>query len=410
MVALGDWEVGKTHLILKVVVVKKSLPLTARTEFAAALNQVCAERGIEPEVVLETIKSAVLAAYRKDFLTDKEELEKLEVKVALDTGEVAILEDDKEITPPGFGRIAAQTAKQVILQRIREAEKTAILKEFETKVGTLINGLILRRDGPNFVVDLGRAEGVLPPYEQVSGGEYRLNQRLKFYIVAIREGYRGREIILSRSHKGLIIELFRQEVPEVQSGAVEIKNVAREAGGRTKIAVYSNQPGVDPVGACVGQKGVRVQAVISELNSDERIDIIQWDLDPERYIVAALSPAKNLKLKIDKDQKTARVVVADEELSLAIGKGGQNVRLAAKLTGFKIDIRGETQEIEKPEVAVATPADELIRRGLDSKIAHLLAGAGLTDLDELRSRDEKDLKKIKGIGPKAIAEIQKLFE
>lgn len=398
-----------SHLICEMAV-KKSLPLTARTEFAAALNQVCTERGIEPEVVLETIKTAVLAAYCKDFFIDKEEVVGLDIQVAPDTGEVKILRGNKDITPPGFGRIAAQTAKQVILQRIREAEKVSILEEYEEKVGTVMNGLLLRRDGPNWIVDLGRAEGVMPPPEQVQEEEYRLNQRLKVFILAIREGPRGREIIVSRAHKSLVIDLFRQEVPEIQSGAVEIKAIAREAGGRTKVAVYSSQTGVDPVGACVGQKGVRVQAVISELNSEERVDIIQWDPDAARYIVAALSPAKDLKIKVDEGKRTARVTVVDEELSQAIGRGGQNVRLAAKLTGYKIDIRGETQQLEKPEVAMATPADELIRRGLKTKIADRLVAAGITDPDELREKSDEELKEIKGIGPKAIAEIRQLFE
>jgi N utilization substance protein A len=392
------------------MVVKKSLLLTARTEFAAALNQVCAERGLKPEVVLETIKSAVLAAYRKDFLGKREEAEDLEVQVAPDTGEVTISKQDKDITPPGFGRIAAQTAKQVILQRIREAEKGAILEEFEGKIATIMGGMILRRDGKNWIVDLGRTEGILPPPEQVPGEDYRLNQRLKVYVVGFRDSFKGREIVVSRAHKRLIVELFRQEVPEVQSGAVEIKGIVREPGHRTKVAVYSKRAGVDPVGACVGQRGIRVQAVISELNTDERIDIIQWDPDPARFIGAALSPAKDLKIKLDEKKKAATVVVADDDLSLAIGKGGQNVRLAAKLTGFQVDIQGETQQLEKPEVAMATPADDLIRRGLNSRIAQILAGEGITDLEELRNRSEEDLVSLKGIGPKALAEIQQLLE
>lgn len=392
------------------MVVKKSLLLTARTEFAAALNQVCSERGLEPEVVLETINSAVLAAYRKDFLGKREEAEDLEVRVAPDTGEVTILKQGKDVTPPGFGRIAAQTAKQVILQRIREAEKGAILEEFASKIDTVMGGMILRRDGKSWVVDLGRTEGVLPPLDQVPGEEYRLTQRLKVYVVGFRDSFKGREIVVSRTHKWLIVELFRQEVPELKSGAVEIKSIVREPGHRTKMAVYSKRAGVDPVGACVGQKGIRVQAVISELNTDERVDIIQWDPDPARFISAALSPAKDLKIKLDSKKKTAVVVVADDDLSLAIGRGGQNVRLAAKLTGFQIDIRGETQQLEKPEVAVATPADDLIRRGLSLRTANILAGEGITDLEELRNRGEEDLASLKGIGPKALGEIQQLLE
>jgi N utilization substance protein A len=393
----------------KIMTVKKSSLLTARTEFAAALNQVCTERGIEPDVVLETIKSAVLAAYRKDFLAEPEELEGLEVEVAADTGEVTVRRNGEDITPPGFGRIAAQTAKQVILQRIREAEKLVIMQEFSERVGTLMSGMILRRDGPNWIVDLGRTQGVMPPAEQVAAEDYRLNQRLKVYIVGINEGVRGQQIIVSRAHKNVIVELFRQEVPEMQSGAVEVKRIAREAGERTKVAVYSSQPGVDPVGACVGQKGVRVQAVISELNSDERVDIIQWDPDTARFIVAALSPAKDLKIRLDEEKRTAQVTVADEELSLAIGKGGQNVRLAAKLTGFRIDIRGETQKLEKPEVAVATPADDFIRAGLRPLVADRLIKAGIADAGELRDKSDEELEEIDGIGPKTVEEIRQLF-
>ncbi len=389
--------------------VKKSLPLTARTEFAAAINQVCAERGLDSNVVIDTIKSAVLAAYRKDYAPDREDFEGLDIKISSDSGAVKITEDGEDITPPGFGRIAAQTAKQVILQRIREAEKSAIFEEFEEKVGTVMNGMILRRAGRNWIVDLGRTEGIMPPEEQVPGENYRLNQRIKVFVVEIREGWRGNDIVVSRTHKQLVADLFRQEVPEIQSGAVEIKGLAREPGSRTKVAVHSSQPGVDPVGACVGQKGVRVQAVISELNTDERIDIIQWDLDMARFIVASLSPAKDLKISVDKDEKKARVVAADEDLSLAIGKNGQNVRLAAKLTGYKINIEGETEELEKPEVAVATPADSLINRGLDARVANTLAGAGITDIEELREASEEDLKAIDGIGPKAIEEIQRLL-
>jgi len=314
------------------------MALQARSEFASALNQVCSERGVEPEVVLETIKQAILAAYRKDF----GEPEDITVDLDANTGEVKLLKKDKNITPPGFGRIAAQTAKQVILQRIREAEKTAILSEYQEKVGTVVSGLIQRFSGPVITVNLGKAEGVMPPQEQASGEDYQINRRMRFYVVGIRQDQRGEEIILSRADKGLVAYLFRSEVPEIASGAVEIKTIAREAGSRTKIAVSSNQTGVDPVGSCVGQKGVRVQAVISEIG-EEKIDIIAYNDDPFKFITAALSPAKDLIVEIDKKNQTAYVIVPDDQLSLAIGKNGQNVRLAAKLTGYKIDIKGESQ-------------------------------------------------------------------
>lgn len=315
------------------------MPAIVRSEFSLALNQVATERGIDPVVVIETIKAAILAAYRKDY--GATELELLAVNLNADTGEARILKDDKDVTPPGFGRIAAQTAKQVILQRIREAEKQAVLADFQTKIGSIASGMILRFDGPNVIVDIGRAQAIMPPQEQSQGERYHLNQRLTFYVEGIRETMRGNEIIVSRAHKGLVEGLFKREVPEVASGAVELRVVAREAGGRTKVAVFSTQSGVDPVGSCVGQKGVRVQAVINELGGSEKVDIIQWSEDIKQFIIAALAPAKELEVKLNEKKKAAEVLVPDDQLSLAIGRDGQNVRLAAKVTGWKIDMRGK---------------------------------------------------------------------
>jgi N utilization substance protein A len=329
--------------------------LTARTEFAAALNQVCAERGLEPEVVLETINSAILAAYRKDYGFEENFVYKVEVDAS--TGESIIKRypitqeaenvqeseydetKGEEITPPGFGRIASQTAKQVILQKIREAEKSAIISNYEDKVGNLVSGMILRRDGNFIIVDIGRGQAIMPTEEQVRRERYGLNARMTFFIKDIRDTIKGRQIIVSRSDPKLVEKLFDREVPEVSSGAVEIRAVAREAGERTKIAVFSAQNGVDPVGSCVGQKGVRVQTVINEL-SGENIDIVEYSDRPEVFIKSALAPADELNVTLDEENKEATVVVAEEQLSLAIGAQGQNVRLAAKLTGYKIDIKG----------------------------------------------------------------------
>jgi N utilization substance protein A len=335
------------------------MPATIRSEFSLALNQVATERGIDPAIVMETIKAAILAAYRKDYGTD--ELEQFDVQLNGDTGEAKIFKDGKDITPPGFGRIAAQTAKQVILQRIREAEKQAVLADYQTKVGAIVPGMVLRFDGPNIIVDIGRTQAVMPVSEQSQGERYHLNQRLTFYIEGIRETARGNEIIVSRAHKGLVEGLFRREVPEVASGAVELRVIAREAGGRTKVAVYSTQSGVDPVGSCVGQKGVRVQGVISELGGMEKVDIIQWNEDAKQFITSALAPAKDLEVLLDEKKKEAQVLVPDDQLSLAIGRDGQNVRLAAKLTGWKIDIKGkavmtEKQEEKSPSAKPASPA------------------------------------------------------
>ncbi len=323
-------------------------PFVARTEFAAALNQVASERGIDVSEVIETIKIAITAAYHKDF--DPEENE---VEVDLDpiTGEVQIKKDGKNVTPAGFGRIAAQTAKQVILQRIRESEKNSILDEFRTKTGTIMSGQIQRISGPIVTVNLGKAEAIMPPQEQMQNENYSLGQRLKFYIVGIKEGTHGEEIIVSRADKGLLEGLITAEVPELAGGAVEIKAIAREAGQRSKIAVSSNQMGVDPVGSCVGQKGVRIQAVINELGS-ERIDIIQFSDDIKTFIAQSLSPAKDIVVTVNEEEKTAVVSVPEDQLSLAIGKDGQNVRLAAKLTGYKIDIQGSgtTSESKIPSL------------------------------------------------------------
>lgn len=330
------------------------MAIQARTEFASALNQVCSERGLEPEVVIDSIKQAIIAAYRKDY----GEVEGIDVDLDVQTGEVSLSKDKKIITPPGFGRIAAQTAKQVILQRIREAGENAILEEYSSKVNTIVSGLVQRISGPVVTVNLGKAEGIMPPAEQAHNEKYFVNQRLKFYVIGIKEGTRGEEIIVSRSTNGLLEGLFKQEVPEISQGSVEIKAIAREAGSRSKIAVSSNQLGVDPVGSCVGQKGVRVQAVINELG-DEKIDIIAYQEDPVEFIKSALSPAKDLQVKISEKEKTAEVTAPDDQLSLAIGKEGQNVRLAAKLTGYRIDIRGKSgtpKEVEAKEKALQDEA------------------------------------------------------
>jgi N utilization substance protein A len=391
--------------------------LKARTEFALALNQVCHERGIEPKVVIETIEEAVLAAFRKDFGLD--ETQEYGVKVDPDTGETKIFswpegkeKKKKEITPPGFGRIAAQVAKQVILQKIREAEKSAILEEYEKRIGTLVNGMILRFDPLGLIIDIGKTEALMPLEEQARGKHYRINQRLTFLIKEIRETPKGRRVIVSRSAEGLVEGLFKREVPEISSGAVEIQKIAREPGNRSKVAVFSTQPGVDPVGSCVGQKGVRVQAVINELDG-EKIDIIPYSEEVERFIAAALSPAEDVKLVANKKKKTAVVSVPDNQLSLAIGKEGQNVRLAAKLTGYKIDIKGAKKLAKKtPKAGKKKPASAplLLKLGLSPRVAAILAEAGINNKNELKKKSEKELGRFKGIGPKALAGIKKALK
>jgi N utilization substance protein A len=326
------------------------MPAIQRSEFALALNQVASERGVDVEVVLETVKNAILAAYRKDHTGI--ELEEYTADLNPNTGEAHILHNGEDVTPPGFGRIAAQTAKQVILQKIREKEKEAILSDYKVKIGQIVNGMILRFAGPNIIVDIGKAEAIMPPSEQIPQEKYHLNQRLVFYLLDIKETAKGEEIVVSRTNPGLIEGLFKREVPEVAQGSVQIKDIVREPGNRSKVAVFSNQPGIDPVGSCVGQKGVRVQAIIQELGGLEKIDIIQWSEDIKTYIAKALSPAKNIRVQINEADQVAQVFVPQDELSLAIGKDGQNVRLAYKLTKYRIEINPNIEDQEEsPEEA-----------------------------------------------------------
>ncbi|MDP3955301.1 MAG: transcription termination factor NusA [bacterium] len=346
-----------------------------RTEFAAALSQIAAERGISAEVIVETIKGAIVLAYRRDARErgiEISEEEEFEVEMNPDTGEVKITTDRKgkkeDVTPPGFSRIAIQTAKQVISQKIREAEKSAVIEEYSKRLGTLVSGMVLRFDGSSVIVDLGKTEAVMTQLEQVRSESYRAGQRMTFYLEGIREGMRGQQIIVSRTSENLVKELFRREVPEVSSGAVEAKAIAREPGVRTKIAVFSNRAGIDPVGSCVGQKGVRVGEIINELFG-EKIDIIQFDENTSSFVKSALAPAEGMTVTLDTKNQTAKVVVPDDQLSLAIGKDGQNVRLASRLTRFKIDIVGQGQEKEpkekkkeKKEVTETIKKPRLIRK------------------------------------------------
>ena len=334
--------------------------LVARTEFASAVSQVAREHGIEPEIVLDSIKSAILAAFRRDAKEKKEVLEKEEnylVEIDEKTGEAKIYlkkgKKKENLTPPGFGRIAALTAKQVILQKIREAEKEAILTEYEKRLGTLVTGTALRFRGQNLIFDLGKTQAIMPPEERVRNEQYQPNLRFTLLLKEIQKGEGDSQIIVSRKDERLVKGLFGREVPEVANNSVEIKAIAREPGSRLKIAVFSTKPGVDPVGSCVGQKGVRVQAVINELRG-EKIDVIQYNDDPGKFIAAALSPAENPKVKVSRRKKEAKVLIPNDQLSVAIGKDGQNVRLASKLTGFKIDVRESNQK--KPKKTKADKA------------------------------------------------------
>jgi N utilization substance protein A len=334
-----------------------------RTEFAAAIQQIATERKIDPAAIYDGIKQALVSAYRKQ-IGDLQDEYYYFVELNEESGEARIfrcpvLERDPEteeitkwdekkaedVTPAGFGRIAAQTAKQVILQKIRRSEKDQIISEYQGKLGEVITAQVLRMDGKAVVMDVGRGQGWMPPEEQMRGEFYRLNSRFAVLIKEIRETPKGQVIILSRADKELVSKLFEREVPEVASKAVEVVLLAREAGVRTKLTVRSTQEGVDPVGSCVGQRGVRVQKVIEELNN-EKVDIIPHTDSPEALLKGALAPAENLQVSLDLDTRLATVTAPDDQLSLAIGRGGQNVRLAAKLTGFQITIKSASGTVK----------------------------------------------------------------
>jgi N utilization substance protein A len=376
---------------------------TPRTEFAQALRAIASERKLDAEVIIDTIKQAIIAAYKRDAREREEDVEEMEFDVEINpaSGEAKIflLSADKpdkktDVTPPGFGRIAAQTAKQVIHQKIREAEKGAIMDEFSDRVGSLISGMILRFDGPDVRVDLGRAEGIMPASERVPNERLNPNQRLTFLLQDIIEGQRGKQIILSRADGAFVQKLFEREVPEMSSGSVEIRATSREPGVRTKIAVFSNQSGVDPVGSCVGQKGVRVQAVTNELGG-ERVDIIPFTEDTSDLVKAALSPAENLSVTLDEDNKVAVVKAPEDQLSLAIGKDGQNARLAAKLTGWKIEIK-EMVDITKKSKK-KKDKEEVEDTEKEKKVVKKIAKAKKKVSKDKKEEPKVDVKKKKAI-------------
>ena len=339
-------------------------------EFIEALGALEKERGISKEILIGAIEAALISAYKRNYGTSAN------VRAEIDgtTGEIAIyaskavvetvenpineisLEDAKkvntlyeigdvleeEVKTKNFGRIAAQTAKQVVVQRIREAERGVIYEEYVEKENEVLTAIVQRVEKGNAYVELGKTDGILTPNEMIPGETYENNDRIKVYVLEVRKDNKGPQVVVSRTHPGLVKRLFELEVPEIQSGVVQIKSIAREAGFRAKVAVHSTDLQVDAVGACVGQRGARVERIVNELHN-EKIDIIEWDSDSAVYIAKALSPAKVLMVYINEDEKAAKVIVPDNQLSLAIGKEGQNARLAAKLTGWKIDIKSQSQ-------------------------------------------------------------------
>ncbi len=388
-----------------------------KSEFEIAITQLCSDRNVSPDVILEAIEAALVTTYKKNYGPTQN----IRVTVDRRTGQarvfvnrlvVAQVEDpetqispadahlqdpsleigdmlETEVKPRNFGRIAAQTAKQVIMQRIREAERDSVYLEFADRVGELANGVVRSVDARsgNVTISLGKAEAALPRSEQIPGEYYRFNQRLRVYLAEVERTGHGPQVTASRSHKGLLRRLLELEVPEIYNGTVEIKAIAREAGSRSKVAVVALQPGVDPVGSCVGMRGVRIQNIVNELNG-EKIDVVPWSEDEETFIGNALSPAKVVGVLLDEESKKAKVIVPDSALSLAIGKEGQNARLAAKLTGWGIDIRSETEaaaEAERHE----EEAREAEARAAEEEEARRAAAELLAQAEALMAAEEE---------------------
>jgi N utilization substance protein A len=351
-----------------------------KSEFLLAITQLSAEKNLPREVVIAAVESALVSAYRKDNfaasqnievkinpVTGKVEVwaEKIAVEKPSDSRREVSIEDARqinpdvqideavmvEVTPSNAGRIAAQTAKQVILQRLHEAEHSAIFEEYAGKEGDIVNGVVQRIEPRQVLIDLGRAEAILPAMEQMPNERYRVGQRLKVYLLEVVRTSKGPRVVVSRSHPDLLRRLFEMEVPEVFNGTVEIKSIAREAGYRSKVAVAADQEGIDPVGCCVGLRGIRIQNIVNELNG-EKIDVVMWSSEVPTFIANALSPAQILAVELNQEEGVATVVVPDKQLSLAIGKEGQNARLSAKLTGWRVDIKSASVfEVEKEEAA-----------------------------------------------------------
>ena len=340
-------------------------------ELIGAMEELEKEKGISKDYLIESLETALVTAYKKNFdsvdnvkvtidsnkgtikvyavktVVEKVEDELLEISLedAKKINKKAKLEEtvEEEIIPKDFGRIAAQTAKQVMLQKIREAERNIVYTEFNDKKGEIVTGSIQKADSGIVVMDLGKLEGVMPQKEQIPTENYKVNDKIRGYVLQVERGIKGNpQVIVSRSNPDFVRKLFEFEIPEIYEGLIEIKSVSRDPGYRSKVAVYSKNENIDPVGSCVGQKGVRIQNIINELNG-EKIDVIEWNEDPSIYIAAALLPASVLAVDIREDEKFAQVIVPDDQLSLAIGKSGQNARLAAKLTNWKIDIKSESQ-------------------------------------------------------------------
>lgn len=399
-------------------------------EFLTVLDSLGREKGIEREVLMKAVEAAILSASKKTF----ESMPKVRVSLDRTSGQIRIFSGKKvvkkvenpsrevslteakkidatlkegdecevEVTPRNFGRIAAQAARQVIMQKIREAERANVYQEFEGRQGETITGVVEKFEQGNIIISLGKAEAILPQRERCPGENYRQGERITAYILEVKKVSHGPQIILSRTHPALVRKLFELEVPEVSEGTLEIKAVAREPGERSKVAVTSSMEKVDSVGACVGFKGSRVKAIVREL-SGERVDIVRWDKDPAVFISNALSPAEIVDIKIDKEKQEADLIVSDEKLSLAIGKKGQNVRLAARLTGWRINIRGESEAAEEREKTMRGLTQ---LPGVGQKLAQTLSEAGFHSVQEIARAELSKLMKVPGIGKKKAEKIQ----
>ncbi|MBI3769494.1 MAG: transcription termination/antitermination protein NusA [Deltaproteobacteria bacterium] len=394
------------------------------------IEQVSKEKGIDKGIIIAALEDAMLSAARRTFGLEHQieakfnpdigEVELFEIKTVVDEvtepanhitvkDAKATLDPDAEVgdellsklSQEKFGRIAAQAAKQNIIQRVREAERGIIFNEFKDRKGELFSGIVQRFERKNIIVNLGRTDAILPEKEQIPRERYRQGDRIRAFILDVELTSKGPQIVLSRTHPGLLIKLFEQEVPEIYEGIVEVKGAAREPGGRAKIAVYSNDSDVDPVGACVGMRGTRVQSVVQELRG-EKIDIVPWTQDQAEYVCRALSPAKVSKIIMDEDERAMEVIVPDDQLSLAIGKKGQNVRLASRLTGWRLDVRGEA---EAEEEARNARASLMSVPGIGDVTAELLYQHGFKSSEELASSDVDTVAQVDGVSPEKVTTI-----
>lgn len=391
------------------------------SELLSILEQLERDKGIDKEILIQAVEAAVASAARKAWNVEVGE----EVKVVLDrnTGKLSAFAGGQEIKSKDFGRIAAQTAKQVVIQKIREAEKDVVFTEYQARIGQIVNGGVYRFDRGNIIVDLGKSEAFVPKSEQSPKEEFKQGDRIRAYVLDVKKDNKGPQIVLSRTNTNFVKRLFELEVPEIYEGIVEIKAISRDAGERTKIAVYSKDEKVDCVGACVGMRGSRVKGIVSELHG-EKIDIVRYSADMKEYIQAALSPAQISQIQLNKEAKKASIIVADDQLSLAIGKHGQNVRLASKLIGWELDIRSvaRLEEEKKQAAEVALAKEEVAQEGtaltelpgVGEKLVEALKQAGWDSLEKISQAKVEELTEIKGVGKikaeKIIKEAKKITQ